>query len=61
MKRQDFTEEELHLLSNGLIALIQNATEAEKLVWDHASQAAIEDYVKKLQKLNSKVCYTDRR
>lgn len=52
----EFTKKEMELLSNGLIALIDRAGEARKLVWDSNSQKAIDDYANTLQKLNGKIC-----
>lgn len=51
-----FTEKELDYISRGLCALIQNASEAEKLVLDRQAQREIDRYVKELQALNTKIC-----
>lgn len=52
----EFTKKEIELLSDGLIALIDRAREAKKLVWDLGSQKAIDEYTNALQKLNTKIC-----
>jgi hypothetical protein len=53
-----FTEKELYLLSCGVLQLIEDASQAKKLL--HAGSAAgkvaIEEYTKELQELNSKLC-----
>ncbi len=55
-----FTNKELEIISNGLLCLIANAGKAKGLVTDTASQNSIDDYMKALQVLNSKVCKADR-
>lgn len=56
-----FTKKEIELLSDGLIALINMAGEAKKLVWDSDSQKVIDEYTNKLQKLNTKICSTESK
>ncbi len=53
---EKFTNKELEIISNGLISLIVNAAKAKGLVTDAVSQNSIDDYMKTLQELNSKVC-----
>ncbi|WP_303872022.1 hypothetical protein [Acetobacterium wieringae] len=53
---EKFSNKELEIISNGLISLIVNAANAKRLVTDTASQNSIDDYMKTLQALNSKVC-----
>ncbi len=53
---ENFTEDEKFLLSEGIIALIQKANEAEMLVWDKKTHEAIDSYITKLQALNTKIC-----
>jgi hypothetical protein len=52
---EKFTNKELEIISNGLLSLIVNAVKAKGLVTDTASQNSIDDYMKILQALNSKV------
>lgn len=52
----NFTDEELYALSNGIIALIRDAGEAKKLVHREQTQLAIDEEVKRLTALNSKLC-----
>ena len=58
---EKFTDKELEIISNGLISLIVNAAKAKGLVTDTASQNSIDDYMKTLQALNSKVCKMDEK
>lgn len=51
-----FTDEELEMLSNGLLALISNAVEAQKLIGDQAAHRALDIHIKAIQKLNTKIC-----
>ena len=53
---EKFTNKELGIISNGLLCLIANAGKAKGLVLDTASQNSIDDYIRTLQELNSKVC-----
>lgn len=52
----EFTEKELELLSEGIIALMENTNTARKLLTDTASIEAIDKYWHKLRSLNDKVC-----
>lgn len=52
----NFTERELYLLSEGLLALIENGNKAGKLTTDDNVHTAIDGYLKEVQALNSKVC-----
>lgn len=52
----NFTERELYLLSDGLLALIENGGKARKLTTDENVHTAIDGYLKELQALNSKLC-----
>ena len=54
--RMRFTEEELTILSNGILALIHNAGTAKTLVTDSNTHSAIEAEIEKLVALNSKIC-----
>ncbi len=51
-----FTNRELEIISSGLLCLIENAGKAKGLVMDATSQNDIDDYIRKLQELNLKVC-----
>ena len=51
----EFTHEELFVLSSGLLALINNVSEAKKLVYEEKSQAALDEELKMYQELNSKL------
>lgn len=51
-----FTAEELNMISDGLIALIRDAGEAKKLVHREQTQLSIDEEIKRLVTLNSKVC-----
>lgn len=51
----DFTEQELFIISEGLINLMQNAVKAKMLINDPCTHIAITEYFNKLQNLNSKI------
>lgn len=51
-----FTDEELVILSNGILALIHNAGVAKTLVTDSNTYVAIDEEINKLVTLNSKIC-----
>ena len=50
------TENDLEILSDGLLALIQNCNQAAKLVTDKTVQRHIEYYSANVQALNAKIC-----
>lgn len=52
----NFTDDELIMLSNGILALIRDAGEAKKLVHREQTQLSIDEEIKQLTALNSKVC-----
>lgn len=54
--RMRFAEEELTILSNGILALIHNAGTAKTLVTDNKTHAAIDAEIEKLVALNTKIC-----
>ena len=56
-----FNDRELTLLSDGILAMIEYAGQAKRLVCDTKSQDAIDSYMKELQRLNSKLCNTGIR
>lgn len=51
----EFTDRELELLSEGLLALIRESA-AAKLINSPNVWNAIDDYTKELQRLNTKIC-----
>ena len=51
----EFEYEELFVLSNGLIELINNVSNAKKLVYDEKSHAALDEELKMYQELNLKL------
>ncbi|SEU09141.1 hypothetical protein SAMN05443270_3065 [Lacrimispora sphenoides] len=57
---EKFTNKDLEIISNGLLCLIGNAAKAKELVLDSASLNSIDEYMRTLQVLNSKVCRFDR-
>lgn len=50
------TEKELDYISRGLVTLIRDAGRAKELCLDRKAQAAIDNYIRELQKLNTKIC-----
>ena len=56
MNNNTFSYEDLIIMSDGIIALIDKASQAQKLVWDDKSQEAIKEYITRLQGLNAKIC-----
>lgn len=55
-KEKQFTDEELYMLSDGILALIRNTNEALRLVCDSKSIEVLQETQKKYKKLNSKIC-----
>ena len=53
-RKMKFTNEELFIISDGLIALIQNNSQAIKLTTNKKAQKAIQKTIEELQALNSK-------
>ncbi len=53
---ENFTQQELCTLSNGILALIRDAGESKKLVHSEQAQLSIDKEIKQLVALNSKVC-----
>ena len=51
-----FTDDELYILSDGMLALIRNINKAAKLVCDSKTLDALENELKKYRELNSKIC-----
>ena len=53
---KQFTDEELYMLSDGILALIRNTNEAMKLVSDGKSIEILGDTLTKYRELNKKIC-----
>ena len=53
---KQFTDEELYMLSDGVLALIRNTNEAIKLVSDRKSTEVLGDTRTKYRELNKKIC-----
>lgn len=51
----NLSNEEIFMLSDGLLALIHNCSEAIKLVPDKKAQKVIHNTIRKYQELNSKL------
>ena len=54
--RMRFTEEELLMLSNGIITLIHNAETAKAQVNKNSTKAIIDMEINELISLNNKIC-----
>lgn len=54
--KNQFTDEELYMLSNGVLALIRNTNEAMKLVSDEKSIEVLGYTLTKYRDLNKKIC-----
>ena len=54
--KKQFTDEELYMLSDGVLALIRNTNEAMKLVSDGKSIEVLGDTLTKYRELNKKIC-----
>ena len=52
----EFTQEELIVMSNGILALIRDAEDAKKLVNSEEAHNAIEQEISELVSINSKLC-----
>ena len=55
-KQKQFTDDELYILSDGLLALIRNVNEASKFVCSSKSLDVLEKEYEKYKELNAKVC-----
>jgi len=53
-KTYKFSDKEIDILHDGLLVLIKNASEAEKLCTDWAVHVSISEYMERLQDLNNK-------
>ena len=54
--KNQFTDDELYILSDGVLALIRNTNEAMKLVSDGKSIEVLGDTLTKYRDLNKKIC-----
>lgn len=54
--KEQFTDEELYMLSDGVLALIRNTNEALRLVCDSKSINVLQETQKKYKDLNTKIC-----
>lgn len=54
--KNQFTDDELYILSDGMLALIRNTNEAVKLVSDGKSIEVLGDTLTKYIELNKKIC-----
>lgn len=55
-----FNQRELELLSDAVLALIENAGQAKRLVHDTETHLAIDAHIKELQRLNTMICTGNR-
>ena len=54
--KKQFTDEELCMLSDGMLALIRNTNQALQLTSDKSCIEALENLNKKYKELNTKIC-----
>lgn len=52
----EFTDDEIYILSDGLLSLIRGTNEALKLTYDKESIEKLQEAMRKYQMLNEKVC-----
>ena len=55
-KEKRFIDDELYMLSDGMLALIRNTNEALKLVYDGKSIEVLQESQNKYKDLNAKIC-----
>ena len=55
-KEKQFTNDELYMLSDGMLALIRNTNKALQLTSDKSCIEALENLNKKYRELNTKIC-----
>ena len=53
---KQFTDDELYMLSDGMLALIRNTNQALQLTSDKSCIEALENLNKKYRELNTKIC-----
>ena len=56
-----FTDEELYMISEGLLSLIRNARNAQNQVITENASKAIDDEICRIVELNNKVCNAHTR
>ena len=56
MENKQFTDDELYMLSDGMLALIRNTNQALHLTSDKSCIEALENLNKKYRELNTKIC-----
>ena len=62
MNNNQFTDDELYMLSDGILSLIRNTNEALRLVYDSKSIKVLQETQSKYKDLNRKICdWTMRR
>ena len=54
--KEEFTSEEIYILSDAMLELIRTTNNALKLVYDNDSIKSLQTTLEKYQKLNEKVC-----
>lgn len=54
--KEQFTDDELYMLSDGMLALIRNTNQALQLTSDKGCIEALENLNKKYKDLNTKIC-----
>ena len=54
--KEEFTSEEMYILSDAMLELIRTTNKALKLVYDNDSIKALQTTLEKYQRLNEKVC-----
>ena len=54
--KNQFTDDELYILSDGVLALIRNTNEAMKLISERKSIEVLGDTLTKYRDLNKKIC-----
>ena len=54
--KEEFTSEEMYILSDAMLELIRTTNNALKLVYDNDSIKALQTTLEKYQRLNEKVC-----
>ena len=53
---KQFTDEELYMLSDGILALIRSTNEALRLICDNKSIEVLQETQKRYKDLNTKIC-----
>ena len=54
--KKQFTDEELYMLSDGVLVLIRNTNQALQLTSDKSCIEALENLNRKYRELNTKIC-----